>query len=210
MEESPVTEADVDSARTVALRNVSVIGQARSTYIIAQCEDGVLVIDQHVAHERVLFEGMLRSREEQGTAVQGLVIPLTLSLSAREAALVTGRIDDIRKSGFDIESFGTNTFVVRGAPAALKPGVAEATLREMIQELVDLSVARHLVVRPDQVLITASCKMAVKAGEPLTMPEMTRLVEDLMKCENPFVCPHGRPIVISLSNWELDHKFHRG
>lgn len=209
VEESPVPEAEFDVPRTVALRGVRVIGQARNTYIVAQCDDGVLLIDQHVAHERVLFDRMIRTKEERETAIQGLMIPLSISLSAREATLVSRRLDDIRKAGFDLEEFGSDSYVVRGAPASLKPGDVEPVLRDMIQELVDLSIAKHLLVRPDQVLITASCKMALKAGESLSMEEMERLVEDLLKCENPFTCPHGRPIIVSLSNWELDRKFRR-
>lgn len=209
VEESPVPEAAFEPTRTVALRGVKIIGQARNTYIIAQCDDGVLLIDQHVAHERVLFDGMRKAREERGMAIQGLVVPVTLSLSAKESAIVSQRLEDIRKAGFDLEAFGGSTYVMRGSPANVKPADAENVLRDMINELVDLSISKHLLVRPDQVLITASCKMAVKAGEPLTMEEMERLVDDLLKCENPFTCPHGRPIIVSLSNWELDRKFRR-
>lgn len=209
VEDSPVPEADFEPAPTVALRGIKVIGQARNMYILAQCDDGVLIMDQHVAHERVLFDAMRKSSEERGTAIQGLVVPVTLSLSAKESAIVSQRLEDIRKAGFDLEAFGGSAYIMRGSPANVKPGDAEAVLRDMINELVDLSIAKHLLVRPDQVLITASCKMAVKAGEPLSMEEMERLIDDLLKCENPFTCPHGRPIIISLSNWELDRKFRR-
>jgi DNA mismatch repair protein MutL len=208
-EESPVPEANFDAARTVALSSVRVIGQARNTYIVGECDDGVLLIDQHVAHERVLYDRMVHAEQERGTAIQGLVIPLTLSLSARELAVVEKRVECLRKAGFELESFGGKTCLVRGVPSSIKPTEAEAILRDMIQELVDLSVAKHLLVRPDQVLITASCKMAIKAGEVLSREEMERLIEDLLKCANPFVCPHGRPIIVSLSNWELDRKFRR-
>jgi DNA mismatch repair protein MutL len=209
VEESPIPEADLDAGRTVALRGIKVIGQARNLYILAQCDDGVLIIDQHVAHERVLFDRMMKSREEYGIAIQGLVVPITLSLSAKESAIITQRLEELRKAGYELEPFGQNTFVMRGAPANVKLEEAESTLRDMIAELVDQSISKHLLVRPDQVLITASCKMAIKAGEPLSMQEMEHLVDDLMKTDNPFVCPHGRPIIISLSNWELDRKFHR-
>jgi DNA mismatch repair protein MutL len=209
MEESPVPEADFETARTVALQGIIIIGQARNTYIIAQCDDGVLIIDQHVAHERVLFDSMRKAKDERGIAIQGLLVPISLSLSAKESAVVSQRLDDIRKAGFELESFGGNTYVMRGSPASVKAKDAETVLRDMIQEIVDLSIAKHLLVHPDQVLITASCKMAVKAGEALSMEEMERLIDDLMKCENPFVCPHGRPIIVSLSNWELDRKFRR-
>jgi DNA mismatch repair protein MutL len=99
--------------------------------------------------------------------------------------------------------------MVRGAPASIKPAGAEAVVRDVITELVDLSVTKHLLVKAEQVLITACCKMAVKAGDPLSSEEMNQLVGDLLKCKNPFTCPHGRPVIVSLSNWELDRKFRR-
>ncbi|MDH7601988.1 MAG: DNA mismatch repair endonuclease MutL [Armatimonadota bacterium] len=209
VEESPVPEADFVVPRTVALTGIRVIGQARNTYIVAECDDGLLVIDQHVAHERVLYDRLLKSDTERGAVVQRLVTPMTISLSARESAIVRQRLDQLRQAGFELEEFGRDTFIVRGAPPQLKPSEAEMILRDIITELVELSVERHLLVRPDQVLITTACKMAIKAGEKLDEREMKRLVEDLLKCENPFVCPHGRPIIVSLSNWELDRKFKR-
>lgn len=209
VEDSPVPEADFDAVRTVALRSVKVIGQARNTYIVAQCDDGVLIIDQHVAHERVLFERMLESNEDRAPAIQGLVIPVALSLSAKEAAIVGQRLDQLKQAGFQLEPFGGDTYMMRGAPASIKPANAEAVLRDMISEIVDLSVAKHLLIRAEQVLITACCKMAVKAGDPLNIEEMNQLIDDLLKCKNPFTCPHGRPIIVSLSNWELDRKFRR-
>lgn len=208
VEESPVPEADFDTIRTVALRGVRVIGQARNTYIVAQCDDGVLIIDQHVAHERVLFDRMIDNQNGRA-GMQGLVIPVSLSLSAKEAAIVSQRLDQLRQVGFELEPFGGDAYMMRGAPASLKPADCEAVLRDMISELLDLSVAKHLLVKAEQVLITASCKMAVKAGDPLSVEEMNQLVDDLLQCKNPFVCPHGRPIIVSLSNWELDRKFRR-
>ena len=193
----------------VHLGSARIIGQARNTYIIAECEDAILVIDQHVAHERVLFEQLKRSREDGHPAVQGLVIPITLELARREGSLVGERLGDLRAIGFDIEVFGRDAYVVRGVPADVKPKDAEPLLRDIIAELVDVSIARHLVARPEQVLITSACKMAIKAGDPLSRPEMEDLLRRLAACDNPFVCPHGRPIIISLTNWELDRKFRR-
>ncbi|MEN6521723.1 MAG: DNA mismatch repair endonuclease MutL [Armatimonadota bacterium] len=205
----PVPQPEVEAPTPVRLRNARVIGQARNMYILAECEDGVLVVDQHVAHERVLFEQLKKTRGAAQTAMQGLVIPITLELSRREGLVVGEKLDDLREIGFDIEVFGRDAFVVRSVPAGVKAKDAEQLLRDVIAELVDLSVTRHLMVRPEQVLITTACKMAIKAGDPLTMPEMDDLIRKLIASENPFVCPHGRPIIISLTNWELDRKFKR-
>lgn len=119
------------------------------------------------------------------------------------------RLEDLKGIGFDIEVFGRDAFVVRAVPADAKPKDTERLLRDIIAELVEVSVAKHLMVRPEQVLITSACKMAIKAGDPLSLPEMDDLLRRLIASENPFVCPHGRPIIISLTNWELDRKFKR-
>jgi DNA mismatch repair protein MutL len=178
-------------------------------YILAESEDGVLIVDQHVAHERVLYEELVKSRDGGQAVMQGLVIPITLDLSRREGLVVGERLDDLRKIGFDIEPFGRDAFVVRAVPADAKPKEAEPLLRDIIAELVDVSVTRHIMARPEQVLITSACKMAIKAGDPLSMHEMDDLIKRLIASDNPFVCPHGRPIIISLTNWELDRKFKR-
>ncbi|MBI2841797.1 MAG: DNA mismatch repair endonuclease MutL [Armatimonadetes bacterium] len=208
--EAPESPAGpVEMPALVRLRNARVIGQARNTYILAESEDGVLIIDQHVAHERVLYEQMKKSRDGGQAVMQGLVIPITLELSRREGLVVGERLDDLRAIGFDMEVFGRDAFVVRAVPADAKPKEAEQLLRDIISELVEVSIAKHLMVRPEQVLITSACKMAIKAGDSLSMPEMEGLVKRLIASDNPFVCPHGRPILISLTNWELDRKFKR-
>lgn len=200
---------EVESQALIRLKNVRVLSQARNTYILAECEDGILVIDQHVAHERLIFEQLKKSRETGHPVMQGLVLPITLELSRREGLVVADRLDDLRNTGFDIETFGRDAFVVRAVPADGKAKDTEQLLRDIIAELVDISITKHLMVRPEQVLITTACKLAIKAGDPLTMPEMDDLIHRLIICENPFVCPHGRPIIISLTNWELDRKFKR-
>ncbi len=199
----------IEPSPAVRLRNLRVIGQARDTYILTESEDGVLIIDQHVAHERVIFEQLMKVRSSGRPVMQGLVLPITLELSRKEGLLVSERLEDLRSIGFDIEVFGKDSFVVRAVPADAKAHDTEQLLRDIIAELVDVSVARHLVARPEQVLITTSCKLAIKAGDSLSMPEMDDLIRQLLATENPFVCPHGRPIIISLTNWELDRKFKR-
>lgn len=204
--EQPVS---VENAASVRLKNVKVIGQVRNTYIVAECEDGILIIDQHVAHERILYEALKKNREEGQAVMQGLVIPITLELSRREGLVVSERLDDLKSIGFDVEPFGSDTFILRAVPADAKAKHAEPLLRDIIAELVDVSVTKHLLARPEQVIITTSCKLAVKAGDPLTMPEMENLIKQLIVTDNPFVCPHGRPIIISLPHWDLDRKFKR-
>jgi DNA mismatch repair protein MutL len=224
--EDIITEAiDADNVPSVTggdyrhrnLSSIRVLAQTRNMYILAQTESALVLIDQHIAHERVLYEQLIAGAEGGGAGVptQGLVIPLTLELTKREALVVEKRLDDLRKAGFDLEPFGGDSFVVRSVPASVAQkrlkvqGSVESVLREIIDEMVEKTVSRRLLLPAEEVLITASCKMAVKAGDPLTFEEMNNLVADLFKSENPYTCPHGRPIIIELPNSDLDRKFGR-
>ncbi len=199
------------------MKSLRVLAQTRNTYILAQTDHALVLIDQHIAHERVLYEKLLAGAEGGGAGVptQRLMLPFTLEMSKREALIVEKRLDDLRRAGFDLEPFGGDAFVVRSVPASLAQKSIkaqdgpEATLRAIIDELVEKSVSRRLLLPAEEVLITASCKMAVKAGDPLSFEEMDALVSDLLQSENPYTCPHGRPIIVELSNTDLDRKFGR-
>ena len=185
------------------------LGQAQLTYIIALTDDGLAIIDQHVAHERVLYERLTVKRREQGIPVQHLAVPVTLALGTAEATLLQQRLEDFASAGWEIESFGRDSFLVRAVPAYVRSKAHESVLRDMIDELVHQSVSRRLVVQREHVTITNACKMAVKAGDPLTIEEMTGLLDQLADTENPYVCPHGRPIVVTVPFHEIDRKFKR-
>ena len=199
------------------LDSLRVLAQTRNMYILAQTDDALVLIDQHIAHERVLYEQLLAGAEGGGTGVptQRLMLPFTLEVSKREALVVESRLEDLRRAGFDLEPFGGDSFVVRSVPASVAQkhlkaqGGPEAVLREIVEELAEKSVSRRLLLPAEEVLITASCKMAVKAGDPLSFEEMNALVANLLKSHNPYTCPHGRPIIIELPNGDLDRKFGR-
>jgi DNA mismatch repair protein MutL len=191
------------------LRGYRVLAQARNTYILALTESGLAIIDQHVAHERVLFEYLTVKRAAHGTPSQLLAVPFTLSLGSAEAALLAQRLEDFGHAGWQIEPFGRDTFVVRAVPTYVQKRQHEALLRDMIDELVHQSVSRRLLVQRDHVTITNACKMAVKAGDPLTMEEMVGLLHQLADTENPYMCPHGRPIVVTVPFDEIDRRFKR-
>ncbi|HLK55214.1 MAG TPA: DNA mismatch repair endonuclease MutL [Chthonomonadaceae bacterium] len=209
----PQDEAIVERPRprpfAEQLRAFRVLGQARNTYIIALTPDGIAVIDQHVAHERVLYERLTVKRFSAGIPVQHLAVPLTLTLSRREALLLAEHCASFATSGWDIAPFGGESFVVRAIPAMLVNKSYEQILRDMIDELVNQSVSRRLLVQQEHVTITNACKLAVKAGDPLTIEEMSGLLEQLAETENPYLCPHGRPIVVTVSFHELDKQFKR-
>lgn len=188
-----------------------VLGQSRNTYIVAETDDALLLIDQHIAHERVLYEQMMNGASDSawGVVTQHLAVPQTLELSPADARVVRERLDALERSGFVLEPFGGETFMVRAVPARVADKPYLEILKEIIEELTQSSVARRLLIAHEAAIIMASCKMAVKKGDPLTMDEMTRLLADLSQMRNPFTCPHGRPILLALSHHEMDRKFHR-
>ena len=211
-EEMRTTGADY---RGATLDNFRILGQTRNTYIIAQTKHALLVIDQHIAHERVLYEKFVSGALSGATHVQHLVFPFTLELGKRESLVVGKRLDELAQAGFHLEHFGGDSYLVRAVPASVaqkrlkvQEG-AEATLRSIIDEMVEKTVSRKLLLPSEEVLITASCKMAVKAGDPLNFEEMHALIDDLLKSDNPYTCPHGRPIIVELPNSDLDRKFGR-
>ena len=191
------------------LREFKVIGQARNTYIIALTPDGIAIIDQHVAHERVLYERLTVKRFSNGIPVQRLMVPITVNLSRRDSLLLSEQLAGFAASGWEISPFGGESFVVRSIPAMLVNKPYEQILRDMIDDLVNQTVSRRLLVQQEHVTITNACKMAVKAGDPLSIEEMTGLLEQLAETENPYLCPHGRPIVVKIGFREIDKQFKR-
>ncbi len=191
------------------LRDFRVLGQANNTYIVAATEQGLVLVDQHVAHERVLYERLLTKQTEHGVSSQRLAVPLTVSFGAAEFALVSRRLDDFRAAGWELEPFGGRALVVRAVPSLLRQGQQEAVLRDMVDELVHQTVARRLVVDRDQVTIAHACRMAVKAGDALSVEEMTGLLRQLAETRNPHFCPHGRPAAVLVPYSEIDRRFKR-
>jgi DNA mismatch repair protein MutL len=210
-EEHPVQETLPSNSEPHrhGLESLQVLAQTRNMYIVGQTQDSLVLIDQHIAHERILYERLLSGRGGK-IPVQHLVVPLTLELGRRESLVVQARIEELKKAGLTLEEFGGDAFLIRAMPAAIaqRPN-ALAIVRSIVDEMVEMTVSRKLLVPAEEVLITASCKMAVKAGDPLSLQEMRALVADLLACENPYTCPHGRPIIIEMANIELDRKFGR-
>ncbi|MHB0913254.1 MAG: DNA mismatch repair endonuclease MutL [Armatimonadota bacterium] len=192
---------------TAPLKDIVVLAQAKNMYIVAQSAAGLLLIDQHVAHERILYDKL--SRGAASVPVQRLIVPVTLTLGRREALVLESKLEDVASLGFEIEPFGKDSFVVRSVPALVAEKNYEEILRDIVDELVEVTVARRLVAHRDAVVTTAACRLAVKAGDHLSYEEMTALVTELAETSNPYLCPHGRPIVVSFSDRELQKMFGR-
>lgn len=191
------------------LDGVRVIGQLMNTFIIAENAQGMLIIDQHVAHERILYEWLIRERGKAGLEIQPLLTPETIHVNRMRSALIQERLDDLKALGFDLEPFGDEAFLVRTVPGVLRGKSGMKVLRDVIDEMVDGDGGGCLSPTRNDLWIMCSCKMAVKAGDPLSMAEMEKLIFDLAETENPYLCPHGRPITIVMAKTELLRKFKR-
>lgn len=191
------------------LDGLRVVGQIMNTFIVAETNHGLVVIDQHVAHERILYEYLCGLKGSTAIEKQPLLVPQTLHLDKKSAVLLRDRIPEITAVGFELEPFGGESYVIRAVPAAIRSKDPLKILRDLVDELVEVSVARKLVPTREQIWITSACHMAVKAGDPLSHAEMEKLIIDLATTENPYLCPHGRPITITLSRDALMRMFKR-
>jgi DNA mismatch repair protein MutL len=185
-----------------------VVGQLGATYVICEGPDGLYLIDQHAAHERVLYEQFLAERATQKLAIQPLLEPLVLDLSPEQAAVAAEELGTLAELGIAIEPFGGSSYLVRSLPAILSKDSPQAALIEIIDGLAqadDVVGATH-----EAALITLICKRAaVKGGQVLSLTEMQELIRRLEACRSPRTCPHGRPTMIHVSATELARQFGR-
>lgn len=199
---------EVQRTEEIALSNkippLRVLGQLGCTYIIAEGPEGMYLIDQHAAHERVLYERLLGERAKMGVSSQRLLEPLTLDLSPEEAALVEEKLETLRSWGFDPEPFGGQTYLLRAVPAILKSGDLSQAVREVIDE-----ASRQAGRWEEEFVISLACHGAVRAGQTMSDQEMRELVRQLEETSSPRTCPHGRPTMIHLSAEQLQREFGR-
>jgi DNA mismatch repair protein MutL len=189
----------------LSLPVLRVMGQLADSYIIAEGPDGLYLIDQHAAHERVLFEQIARRHSGKDIEVQGLLEPITLELSPRQDELLRARCASLSEFGFNIEPFGNRTFLVRAVPGLLHDKDWAGMIRELLDSLGEVDQEGWITA----VTRTMACHSAVRAGRSLTDTEMRELVRQLEQADNPHACPHGRPTMIHLSSSKLKSEFRR-
>ncbi len=190
------------------LHDRPILWQLHNKYIFSQIKSGLMIVDQHVAHERVLYERALRSMADNHPASQQLLFPQHLDLLPREMALIRELLPDLETIGFQLRFFGGTSIIIDGIPADVHPGREEGILREVLEGYEEFGETRTTPTR-DRLAATFSCKAAIKSGDKLTQEEMNVLIEQLFETQMPYVCPHGRPIVIKLAIDELDRRFGR-
>lgn len=187
----------------------TIIGQVFETYWLIQYKDSLYIIDQHAAHERVLYERTLKGMKSRAYTSQYLSPPIILSLSMQEADLLDTYKDKFTAIGFEIEPFGGEEYAVRAIPDNLFGIAKKELLMEMLDALsegLSSNLAANLI---DEKIASMSCKAAVKGNSRLSMKEVDALIGELLSLENPYHCPHGRPTIISMTKRELEKKFKR-
>jgi DNA mismatch repair protein MutL len=205
-DESPEHAAEDKKPKAADYRLLGVLAKL---YVLLESDEGLVLMDQHAAHERVLFEEMKRRMEEEGVPSQGLLTPIMVDLPPRDFDLVEKNIDTLNKLGLSAEPFGGNTLKIDSLPTFLKSDDPEAFLQEVIDEIRSASDRISELRLGEDMIATTVCRHAVKANDPLHDQELQKLLEDLLVCDMPYCCPHGRPTLIQIGYGELERKFGR-
>lgn len=189
-------------------KKYKIIGSLFDTYWLLEGEDKLFMLDQHAAHEKVMFEKLMEQKKQQKIFEQQLNPPIVVSLTINEQEIIQKYERQFKELGFTIEEFGSNEYCIRTVPANLY-GLGE---REVLIEMIDQLCEDGILLEPDRIfykIATMACKAAVKGNQKLSLQEVQALVEQLMSLENPYTCPHGRPVFISMSKTEIEKMFKR-
>ncbi len=191
---------------TLSLPILRVIGQLSNTYIIAEGPEGLYLIDQHAAHERILYERVLAQWSRQEVEVQGLLEPITIELNPREEEILRANKDMLAQFGFDIEPFGDKSYLIRTIPAL----ATRANLGEVMSAVLsDLDSKDEVTSWEQKIAQSLACHSAIRAGQQLSNEEMLALIRQLEQANQPRTCPHGRPTMIQLTSYQLEKEFGR-
>ncbi len=185
------------------------VGLALGTYIIAENEDGMYVLDQHAAYERINYEKYMKALKEKTPVKVGLLVPITIEFPASEYSIIKNKLDVLSSIGIDASEFGINTLIIKTHPSYLKEGYEEESVRKIIDIVINTDKDFDRVKFEEKIAITLACKMSIKANHHISMEEMAYILDNLVKCDNPYNCPHGRPTIIKFSIYDLEKMFKR-
>lgn len=208
---TPKDSEDISAEKNTELKTLNLypIGQVHGTYIIAEDEDAMYILDQHAAHERVNYEMIKKKFHDSEVTITDMLVPLSIELSTSDFNTFMENKSVLDELGFKIEEFGINTIVIKAHPTWLAKNFEGDNLRSII----DLVITSGKNFNKDRFLDSlakmVSCKMSVKANEHLSFEEMDQLLKDLVKCDNPYNCCHGRPSIMRFSSYELEKMFKR-
>jgi DNA mismatch repair protein MutL len=192
-----------------SVRPMIALGQFRDTFIIAMDDEGLCIIDQHVAHERVLFERIMEKLTTQSLESQRLLIPVVMELPPAERSALISKAEALARFGFEVEDFGGDSIKVTAVPALLDPNECDTALRALAEDLEGLDRGLRIEDSLKQIAATTACHAAVKAHYPLTLEKMHHILEELRATAYSTVCPHGRPVMLRITRREIEKNFDR-
>ncbi len=183
--------------------------QVFETYIITQFNGNLIIIDQHAAHERIVYEKLTRDLSLSKIESQGLLIDVVLALNYKQAVILEKYLDYFKSLGFQIEPFGKNTFSIRSVPAILKDANIAQVISDVLDEIIESEKTKNIGDLTEELIKLIACHTAIRAGAKLQKEEVESLLHQLLNAQTPYTCPHGRPTMIKLSKYELEKKFKR-
>ena len=205
--QTPVENEDAPSLSSLA--SLKPLGQLRESFILAVNDEGLWIVDQHVAHERVLFEKILREREVESVQHQRLLMPLLVELLPHQMVLFAHIAEELERNGFEVEPFGPRTIAIKAAPVGLEGKELERTLMEVLEQSERENQAQNLETLRTRIAASIACHSAIKVNMPLDPIRMEWLLAELAKTAHPTSCPHGRPIVLRYSWKDIQRAFQR-
>lgn len=199
-----------EAEKVSAHGDLRVLGQIHNTYLVVETPDGLDIVDQHIAHERVLYE-RLRSEWAAGIVRQVFLLPARIEVAFEQASILSSHLDELSEIGLVLDEFGGGTFLIREFPQIVADHQSMRGFQELVESLCSVLVAEGDLKDAlyDRLLSQMACSAAIKAGESIPLVEAQELVEELMRMENPYTCPHGRPVIITYAKHELDKRFKR-
>ena len=198
-----------EERRPVGEHQFRILGILNKLYVLMENEEGLVLVDQHAAHERILFEELRRRMEEKGVPSQRLLLPQVIELAPRDAEWIERNLPTLQKMGLGVEEFGRHTFKLESLPPFLSGVEPDRLLQDVIDSLKSSSNSSSPLRLGEEMIAKTVCRHAVKANDLLRQPEVEKLIRDLLECELPYCCPHGRPTMIQISLGELEKKFGR-
>jgi DNA mismatch repair protein MutL len=202
-------EAEAPGDLAPALASLKPLGQIRDSFILAVNPEGLWIVDQHVAHERVLFERILKQQAAQKVESQRLLLPLVLELTLAQQAVFAEIADELTRNGFEVEPFGARSIAVKIAPAGVDAAAVEHLLHELLDQFSREEQALNLEKIRARIAASIACHAAIKVNMPLEQNKMEWLLAELAKTDCPMTCPHGRPVVLRYSLKDIQKAFKR-
>ncbi|HEX8408657.1 MAG TPA: DNA mismatch repair endonuclease MutL, partial [Thermoanaerobaculia bacterium] len=201
-------EADEEPRPNLGDLQGRIIGQYRLSYILMDTPGGLRLVDQHAAHERVLYDRYLARVEARQPVWQQLLTPIIYETGAAEGAALESHLEELREIGFDVERFSGNAFAIAAVPPELLRNDVDTFLKKVIDASLEEKSSHVSRVR-ERIAASLACQAAIKVHRPLSGDEMARVVEELLRSSNPFACPHGRPIIVDIKHLDIERHFHR-